>query len=76
MPLSDSGMSAAIKESLDAKFGPAFNDAHLKEWCDAVSKGIVKYIKANAEVDPSGTMIVTVGSFGAPTPVTGVGTIS
>lgn len=68
MPMTDSGMSAAIKAAIIAKKGapPAAGAQDLQDFCDSVGKAVVEYIQANAVV----TGEVTSGS-GAGGTVTG-----
>lgn len=54
MPMSDAGMSAAIKSALEAIKGGPVTDADLQKFCDAMGQAIVEYVKANAQVHVSG----------------------
>ena len=50
MPMTDAGMSAAIKSAIEALEGSPLSDAELQNFSDALGKAIVEYIKANALV--------------------------
>lgn len=66
MPLSSSGLSAAIKAKIIEKFGSSpITDAILQQFCDAVAEAVVNYLTANTLV--SGTVTSGVGAGGAVT---------
>lgn len=67
MAMTEAGLSAAIKAEIIAEFGPN-PTPEFQQWCDAMGKAIIQYIKANADVQP--------GTFESNTyPVTGLGTL-
>ena len=68
MPMTDAGLSAAIKAKLESNF--TFVDmTQLQNFCDDLGAAIVEYIQANVTVEP--------GTFTTPSgAVTGTGTVT
>jgi hypothetical protein len=75
MPMTNAGMSAAIKSQLEtigwSWTGNVAYQAQVQAFCDALAEAIVGYIQANAEVLPTALVAPSGGG-----PVTGVGTIT
>lgn len=72
MPMVDSGMSTAIKNAIISEQGAAPADpAALQKFCDAVAKGVVLYIQANALVPALGLVAPPGGG-----PVTGAALVT
>ncbi len=71
MPLSQSGLSSAIKSEIQNLYGTADDDATLQKFADALAKAIVDHITANALV----TVTVT-GVQNGPGTAPGTGTVS
>jgi len=62
MPMTDSGLSSAIKAAIIDLFGTPADPTKLQGTCDAFGKAIVEYIKANAQV--TGTVTSGAGAGG------------
>lgn len=75
MPMSESGLSGAIKTAITGKLGSPDDTAQLQKFCDALAKGIYGYVTANALVtlDPSSQVTTGAGAGGT---VQGTGKIS
>jgi hypothetical protein len=65
MPMTDSGLSAAIKSAIEGLSGAPSDPAELQKFCDALGQAIVEYLKANALV--SGTVTSGAGAGGSVT---------
>lgn len=50
MAMTDSGLSAAIKAAIIEISGSPSNATELQNFCDALGKAVVEYVKANATV--------------------------
>lgn len=73
MAMTNAGMSAKLKQELEAKFGTSVAgfDGFLQDFCDAAGKAIVEYVQGNAEVSVQ-TPNVTSGADTKP----GTGTVA
>lgn len=71
MPLSQSGLSSAIKSEIESLYGAPDDDGTLQNFADALAKAIVDHIQGNALVTVTVTGVQP-GSGTAP----GTGTVS